>query len=78
VTLIREWAAKQGILNKKGGVATNSAMRIGDCYGFTLCVSSVDEQMELYKRLHGVLSKDCYFAMTERAVGVCLAQLASH
>lgn len=68
--LIREWAAKQGILNKKGGVATNSAMRIGDCYGFTLCVSSLEEQMELYKRLHGVLSKDCYFAMTERAVGV--------
>lgn len=68
--LIREWASKSGVLNKKGAVATNSAMRIGDCYGFTLCLSSLEEQMELYKKLHAILSQDCHFAMTERAVGV--------
>lgn len=68
--LIRAWASGAGILNKKGPVATNSAMRIGDCYGFTMCVSNLEEHVELYKQLHSVTANDCYIAVTERAVGV--------
>jgi hypothetical protein len=68
--LIRDWASGTGILNNKGAEATNSAMRIGDCFGFTVRLTSYDQRVQLYKILHLVNAKDCFFAMTERAVGV--------